>query len=185
MFLSTEGDALPWEIRIKIAIGTAQALSFLHSIKNSPLNQELRMHNIMLDEQYNAKLFYLASNKQWLKPYLEDGFTFVGKSKYLPPEMFLKSGPFGMEADVYTFGVILLDLLSNLHVRSRSLLHLNYKIDKMIEEINDPRLGRDYPVSAATQMCTLLKRCTMEDKKKRPLMQEVLDVLNDIAEIKD
>ncbi|KFK39743.1 hypothetical protein AALP_AA3G282300 [Arabis alpina] len=43
-------EVLPWEIRIKIAIGTAQGLAFIHSIKNSSLFEDLRMHNIMLDE---------------------------------------------------------------------------------------------------------------------------------------
>ncbi|AED91672.1 Protein kinase superfamily protein [Arabidopsis thaliana] len=58
-----EEEALPWEIRVKIAIGTAQGLAFLHSIKNSPLNRELRMHNIMLDEQYNAKTVLSRTNQ--------------------------------------------------------------------------------------------------------------------------
>ncbi|CAF1882918.1 unnamed protein product [Brassica oleracea] len=43
-------EALPWETRAKIAIGVAEAIAFLHSIKKIPINQELHMHNIMLDD---------------------------------------------------------------------------------------------------------------------------------------
>ncbi|KAF2560331.1 hypothetical protein F2Q70_00014227 [Brassica cretica] len=50
MFLSTEEEALPWETRAKIAIGVAEAIAFLHSIKKIPIHQELHMHNIMLDD---------------------------------------------------------------------------------------------------------------------------------------
>lgn len=97
----------------------------------------------------------------------------------------------GMETDVYIIGVILLELLAGSKDRSTivnnqsldwtgSLLPDNYKI----AEIIDPRLGSDYPVNAATLMGTLIQRCTKRDKKNRPLMQDVLDVLNHITEIK-
>ncbi|CAF2135690.1 unnamed protein product [Brassica rapa subsp. narinosa] len=43
-------ETLPWETRVKIAIGVAEAIAFLHSIKKIPIHQELHMHNIMLDE---------------------------------------------------------------------------------------------------------------------------------------
>ncbi|CAN6840742.1 unnamed protein product [Brassica oleracea] len=48
-----EEEALPWETRVKIAIGVAEAIAFLHSIKKIPIHQELHMHNIMLDENVN------------------------------------------------------------------------------------------------------------------------------------
>ncbi|CAL9229948.1 unnamed protein product [Arabidopsis halleri] len=188
IFGKEEEEALPWEIRVKIAIGTAQGLAFLHSIKTRPLHRELRMHNIMLDEQYNAKLFYLES----IKPSLVDEGLIAGRFRYLAPEY----GTFGlldMKTDVYVFGMILLELLMGSKDRKKiknkegldfwttSLLPDDYKI----EEIIDPRLGNDYSANAATQMGTLINRCTAHDTKKRPLMQQVLDGLNYIAEIKD
>ncbi|EOA23061.1 hypothetical protein CARUB_v10003831mg [Capsella rubella] len=187
-----EEDALPWEIRVKIAIGTARGLVFLHSIKNRPLNRELRMHNIMLDEvQYNVKLLYLESDEQYR---LVDEGQVAGIFRCPPPEIW--SGNLGMESDVYIFGVILLELLtgsthSNIikykqrlgvcRLCSTSTLPHNYKIADII----DPRLGNYYSVDAAIQMGTLINRCTEKDTKKRPLMKQVLDSLNDIAEIKD
>ncbi|XP_010419695.1 PREDICTED: putative inactive serine/threonine-protein kinase At5g11400 isoform X2 [Camelina sativa] len=176
-------EALPWETRVKIAIGTVQGLVFLHSIKNRPLHFEFRPHNIMLDEQYNAKLFYLESNNQRLKDE-----RFMGRTEYIPHECVM-SGYVGMETDVYIFGVILLELLAgsvdrltNLQnqsagARTGSFLSENYKIGEII----DPRLGTDYPMNAATLMGILIQSCTKRDKKKRPLMQQVLDVLNIIA----
>ncbi|KAL9810023.1 putative inactive serine/threonine-protein kinaseRLK-Pelle-RLCK-VIIa-2 family [Arabidopsis thaliana] len=184
-----EEEALPWEIRVKIAIGTAQGLAFLHSIKNSPLNRELRMHNIMLDEQYNAKLFYLETTKRSL---VDEGLK-RGRFTYLSPE-WGSLGILDMTTDVYIFGMILLELLMGSKDRKKikeeqglvdywtsSFLPDNYKI----EEIIDPRLGSDYSANAATQMGTLINRCTAHNTKKRPLMQQVLDGLNHIAEIKD
>ena len=51
MFFSTEEEEpLPWEIRVKIAIGVARGVEFIHFIKNKPLFRKLRMYNIMHDE---------------------------------------------------------------------------------------------------------------------------------------
>ncbi|XP_019083771.1 PREDICTED: putative inactive serine/threonine-protein kinase At5g11400 isoform X2 [Camelina sativa] len=58
IFGKDEEEALSWEIRIKIAIGTAQGLAFLHSINKFPINREIRMHNIMLDEMKVDMLEY-------------------------------------------------------------------------------------------------------------------------------
>ncbi|CAH2073059.1 unnamed protein product [Thlaspi arvense] len=175
-----EAAALPWGTRVKIAIGTAQALAFLHSIKSGPLHRDLRMHNIMLDEQYNAKLFYLESNQQ-----LVEDKIYRGEAIYLPPE-YLETGQLAMN-DVYTFGVILLELLTGskdiAKCVNRQTLD-DWTRPFFIGEIIDPRLGNDYPVNAAIQLCTLIRSCTTYDKKRRPVMQQVLDVLIHISQIK-
>ncbi|XP_019083766.1 PREDICTED: putative inactive serine/threonine-protein kinase At5g11400 isoform X2 [Camelina sativa] len=188
-----KGEALPWEIRVKIAIGAAQSIAFLHSVKNTALYRELRMYNILLDEHYNTKLFYLVSNKLCL---IEESITtaFIGRTEYVAPE-YVISGHLGMKSDVYTFGVILFEILTglkasdgkkneklqSLHVWTKPFLSDQSKM----REIIDPRLGNDYPVNAAIQMGKLIKRCIKLDTGKRPTMQQVLDRLNEIAEIKD
>ncbi|KAF8115874.1 hypothetical protein N665_0025s0317 [Sinapis alba] len=186
-------EMLSWATRVKIAIGIAQALAFLHSINNSSVYFELRVHNIMLDEEYNAKLFYIETNKKCL----ENQWTLAIGLKYMSPES-LMSGWFEMDNDVFTFGVILLelftgskdgDLLAHLVALKEGAKKLKKKSLDVISnrpfsftEIIDPRLARDYPVNAAMQMSTLIQKCT-EDKHTRPSMQHVLDVLNQIAEI--
>ena len=57
MFPSAEKEVLSWETRVKIAIGIAKGVAFLHSFYNSSLYFELRMHNIMLDEVMTFFLF--------------------------------------------------------------------------------------------------------------------------------
>ncbi|CAA7045749.1 unnamed protein product [Microthlaspi erraticum] len=176
-------DALPWEIRVKIAIGIAIGLVFLHSIKNIPLHQEFRMHNIILDEQYNAKLLYLKSNEQCL-----ENPQFKSEVMYVSPEYCLNE----TKTDVFTFGVILLELLTgskdtvrNERGKNRCFETAFLPHDPKIGEIIDPRLGSDYHVNAGTEMVTLIRRCTKWELNARPSMEQVLDTLNYIAEIKD
>ncbi|KAL0736108.1 hypothetical protein Bca4012_012318 [Brassica carinata] len=101
-----EKEVLSWATRVKIAIGIAQGVASLHSINNSSVYFELRMHNIMLDEEYNAKLFYLKTNKKFLTNQVELG-------RYVPYECMM-TGWFEMATDVYAFGVILLELFTGL-----------------------------------------------------------------------
>lgn len=86
----------------------------------------------------------------------------------------------GMETDVYTFGVILLELFTGSKEISIYLKRLRTRTI-LFAEIIDPRLGSHYPVNAATKMGKLIQRCTKDNWKKRPSMQQVLDVLNSIV----
>ncbi|WZZ22614.1 hypothetical protein YC2023_124001 [Brassica napus] len=81
-------EVLSWETRVKIAIGIAKGVAFLHSFYNSSLYFELRMHNIMLDEEYNAKLFYLETDKKCL----ENCLTIYGH-RYMPHECLVSGTP--------------------------------------------------------------------------------------------
>ncbi|VVB14074.1 unnamed protein product [Arabis nemorensis] len=191
MFLSTEEEVLPWEIRVQIAIQTAQGIAFLHSIKNSSIHQEIRMQNIILDEQYNAKLFYCELNQNCV---LDKKGRLAGGFGYIAPELAM-TDHIGMEGDVYTFGVILLELLTGLKAfdtdRNKAKRNLvfwskSFLSDKdKIREIIDPRHGNDYPAKAARRMGQVIKWCIQQDKRNRPMMQQVLMGLNIIAKTKD
>ncbi|CAN6998007.1 unnamed protein product [Brassica oleracea var. botrytis] len=160
-----EEEPLPWEIRVKIAIGVARGVEFIHFIKNKPLFRKLRMYNIMHDEQYNAKLFYLESNQ-------EDACRLIGGLEYEPPEYV--QCRLDLKSDVFTLGVILLDLVTgskdtirkerrkSIATTRPSLLCDNQKI----REIIDPRLRNDYPVNAVKEMGILIQRCTKWDKNE-------------------
>ncbi|WZY84324.1 hypothetical protein YC2023_030708 [Brassica napus] len=104
----------------------------------------------------------------------------------------LDVGRLDLKSDVFTLGVILLDLVTgskdtirkerrkSIATTGPSLLCDNQKI----REIIDPRLRNDYPVNAVKKMGILIQRCTKWDKNERPLMQQVLDSLSYIAEFK-
>lgn len=80
---------------------------------------------------------------------------------------------------MYTFGVILLELFTG----SKEILINVERLRTrpfLFTEMIDPRLGSHYPVDAATKMGTLIQICTTEHWKKRPLMQQVVDVLNSV-----
>lgn len=98
-----------------------------------------------------------------------------------------------MKSDVFTFGVILLDLVTGSNDTIRKERRKSMTTTRpfllcdaeKIREIIDPRLRNDYPVNAVKEMGILIQRCTKWDMKERPSMQQVLDTLNHIAKIRD
>ncbi|KAK2656826.1 hypothetical protein Ddye_009878 [Dipteronia dyeriana] len=109
-------EPLSWDIRLKIAIGAARGLTFLHTLEKKVIYRDFKTYNILLDENYNAKLsnFSLAR----LGPSSEEASvsTFIaGTFGYIAPE-YITTGDLYLKSDVYGFGVVLLELLMGLRV---------------------------------------------------------------------
>ncbi|BBH02661.1 Protein kinase superfamily protein, partial [Prunus dulcis] len=162
-------EPLGWELRLKIAIGAARGLAFLHT-SEKVIYRDFKASNILLDPAYNAKLsdFGLA-----------------------------KVGPINgnSHSDVYGFGVVLLEMLTGLRAldnnrpsREHSLvdwLRPSLHKKKELKKIMDPGLGDQYPLKAACQAAELILKCLESDPKNRPSMEEVLVILEKINAIKE
>ncbi|KAJ0253206.1 Protein kinase domain-containing protein [Hirschfeldia incana] len=175
IYRETRPKSLPWETRLKISIGVAQCLAFLHSWKKTSLSRRyLTASKILLDSEFNARVSYFGLKNL---PYIEEG-THVPSLDYAPPEYIL-SGKLDMSGDVYSFGSILLQMLTGLKTRRIILEIRNNK--ESIAKMIDPDLENSYPLEEGMRMCEVIKQCLEEDSKNRPSMQQVLDNLNAIA----
>ncbi|XP_077245718.1 putative LRR receptor-like serine/threonine-protein kinase At1g12460 isoform X2 [Tasmannia lanceolata] len=110
---SSSRSELNWSRRFGIALGTARALAYLHhDCKPQVLHLNIKSTNILLDEGYEAKLSDYGLEK--LLPMLDNHaltkfHTAVG---YVAPELACQSLRFSDKCDVYSFGVILLELVT-------------------------------------------------------------------------
>ncbi|KAK6139289.1 hypothetical protein DH2020_026967 [Rehmannia glutinosa] len=104
---------LPWSIRMKIALGAAKGLAFLHEEAERPvIYRDFKTSNILLDAEYNAKL----SDFGFAKDAPDEGKTHVstrvmGTYGYAAPE-YVMTGHLTSKSDVYSFGVVLLEMLT-------------------------------------------------------------------------
>uniref|UniRef100_A0A1D1YSS6 Putative wall-associated receptor kinase-like 13 n=1 Tax=Anthurium amnicola TaxID=1678845 RepID=A0A1D1YSS6_9ARAE len=102
----------PLSTRLRIAIDVADALNYIHSFTSRPIvHKHVRAANILLDEDYNAKLFDFS-----LSVAIPSGQTHVvtavsGTYRYIDPE-YASTGVVTEEADVFAFGVLLFELLT-------------------------------------------------------------------------
>ncbi|XP_054813280.1 proline-rich receptor-like protein kinase PERK3 [Prosopis cineraria] len=108
---------LNWEERIKVAIGVAKGLLYLH--KNNIIHRDVRANNILITHDRQALLgdFGLARNQH------EDSIhstEVIASFGYLAPE-YAEYGKVSAKIDVYSFGVVLLELITGMRVTDKRL----------------------------------------------------------------
>ncbi|XP_024020143.1 probable serine/threonine-protein kinase PIX13 isoform X2 [Morus notabilis] len=196
LFMRASVEALSWDMRLKIATGAARGLAFLHnseSSEKSVIYRDFKTSNILLDEEYNAKLSDFGLAK--FGPI--DGKSHVttrviGTHGYAAPE-YVATGHLYVKSDVYGFGVVLLEMLTGRHaidefrpVEEIELVkwarpYLNDK--KKLKKIMDQRLENLYPRRGAWEAAKLVRKCLQYDRNNRPSMKEVLETLENINPI--
>ncbi|KAG8367431.1 hypothetical protein BUALT_Bualt16G0071300 [Buddleja alternifolia] len=186
---------LPWSNRIKIALGAAKGLAFLHCGTEPVIYRDFKTSNILLDSEYNAKLsdFGLAkAGPQGDKTHVST--RVVGTYGYAAPE-YVMTGHLTSKSDVYSFGVVLLEILTgrrsmdkkrpsgeqNLVTWARPYLSDKRKVYQLV----DPRLELNYSIKGVHKVSQLAYNCLSRDTKSRPSMDEVVKVLTPIQELND
>ncbi|KAK6116176.1 hypothetical protein DH2020_008445 [Rehmannia glutinosa] len=190
LFRKGAGEPIPWDIRMKIAIGAARGLAFLHTTEKQVIYRDFKASNILLDGEFNAKLsdFGLAKSGP------SDGNSHVttkvvGTYGYAAPE-YMATGHLYVKSDVYGFGVVLLEIIMGLRVldlnRPSGQANLvdwakpSLPDKRKLRKLIDPRLQGQYPSKAAYGTAQLILNCLEPDPKCRPSMEEVLDTLEQI-----
>ncbi|PIN02738.1 Serine/threonine protein kinase [Handroanthus impetiginosus] len=179
---------LTWSRRFQIAVGTARAVAYLHHDCNPPvLHLNIKSTNILLDENYTAKLSDYGLGK--LLPLLDSyGFTKIHKAVgYIAPEL-AQSSRLTDKCDVYSFGVILLELVTGRKpVESPSaneVVILCEYVRTLIEQGSASacfdRSLRGFVESELIQVMKLGLLCTSEMPSRRPSMAEVIQILESI-----
>ncbi|XP_076921425.1 putative serine/threonine-protein kinase PIX13, partial [Bidens hawaiensis] len=174
-------EPLSWSTRIKIAVGAAQGLAFLHNTEKS-----LQDFNAKLSDFGLAKLGPVNGES-----HVSTGV--VGTYGYAAPE-YIATGHLYVKSDVYGFGVVLLEIITGLKVLDTnrpSSQHNSVEWTKpslsdrrKLRKIIDPRLENDYPPKGAVKAAELILNCLEADPKNRPSMEEVLVSLQEISDIK-
>nr|ACJ84948.1 unknown [Medicago truncatula]AFK35293.1 unknown [Medicago truncatula] len=179
---------LSWSLRLKVALGAAKGLAFLHSTQTKAMYRDFQTSNVLLDSNYNAKLsnFGLAKNLSLVdKSHVPTKLT----SGYTAPE-YLATGNHTAKSDVYSFGVVLLEILSgrrvvdknrptrqhNLVEWAKPYLSNKHKILRVL----DSRLEGQYELEDVFKVAILSLRCLSVEAKLRPNMDEVVTNLEQL-----
>ncbi|XVF24695.1 hypothetical protein REPUB_Repub13aG0149500 [Reevesia pubescens] len=181
----TQGSALTWHLRMKIAIDVARALEYLHEHCNPPVvHRDIKSSNILLDSNFNAKLsdFGLAvttgsQNKN---------VKLSGTLGYVAPE-YLLEGKLADKSDVYAFGVVLLELLigkkplekmSPTQCQSLVTWAMPQLTDRSkLPKIVDPVIKDAMDLKHLYQVAAVAVLCIQPEASYRPLITDVLHSL--------
>lgn len=179
---------LTWPRRFQIALGTARALAYLHHDCKPPvLHLNIKSTNILLDENYEAKLSDYGLGK--LLPLLDNyGLTnFHNAVGYVAPEL-SQGMRFSDKCDVYSFGVVLLELITGRKpVESPGLNEVVVLCDYVRGLIESgtasdcfDRSLRGFAENELIQVMKLGLICTSETPSRRPNMGEIVQILESI-----
>ncbi|KAG7954507.1 hypothetical protein I3843_11G022400 [Carya illinoinensis] len=182
-----------WETRLKIALGVAEGLAYLHhDCVPAILHRDVKAHNILLGARYEACLadFGLARLVEDDANSFSANPQFAGSYGYMAPEYgcMLKITE---KSDVYSFGVVLLEIITGKkpvdpsfaegeHVIQWVRGHLKSKKDPI--EILDPKLQGhpDTQIQEMLQTLGISLLCTSNRAEDRPTMKDVAALLREI-----
>ncbi|GMJ05677.1 kinase 2, PBS1-Like 3, protein kinase 2B [Hibiscus trionum] len=181
---------LSWAVRLKVAIGAARGLSFLHDLKSQVIYRDFKASNILLDAEFNSKLSDFGLAKAGPTGDRTHVSTQVmGTQGYAAPE-YVATGRLTAKSDVYSFGVVLLELLSGRRAVDKTKVGVEQSLvdwakpylgdKRKLFRIMDTRLGGQYPQKGAYTAATLALQCLNSEAKLRPRMSEVLAALEQL-----
>ncbi|KAK7397387.1 hypothetical protein VNO78_18557 [Psophocarpus tetragonolobus] len=180
---------LDWYNRMKIASNAAKGLWYLHD-KASPsvIYRDLKSANILLDNDFNAKLSDYGLAKLAGKDKMNIVPTRVmGTYGYSAPE-YVRTGNLTLKSDVYSFGVILLELITGRRAIDTTKPHDEqnlvswaqpiFRDPKRYPDMADPNLHKKFPEKDLNQVVAIAAMCLQEEAAARPLMSDVVTALS-------
>ncbi|GAA0141709.1 hypothetical protein LIER_02791 [Lithospermum erythrorhizon] len=193
---SSHFQPLSWSIRMKVALGAAKGLAYLHSPEAQVIYRDFKASNILLDSAYNAKLsdFGLAKDGPM------DGQSHVstrvmGTYGYAAPE-YMATGHLTAKSDVYSFGVVLLEMITGRRVVDKNRPQGEHNLiewarpylassKRRVLRIMDPRIEGQYTMGGALKATTLAVKCLALEPRNRPPMNEVVKALEQLQDLRE
>nr|XP_043628349.1 receptor like protein kinase S.2-like [Erigeron canadensis] len=186
-------SSLPWIRRLKISIGAARGLDYLHTgtgIKHGVIHRDVKSSNILLDYNWEAKIsdFGLSKISPINQPSTYVNTLVKGTFGYLDP-VYFQTGKLTRKSDVYAFGVVLFEVLCGKRAVDRSLDEDQWGLASWAQDsIKQGRLKQiiDFNMrgiispKCLKEFSRLAERCVHSHPKHRPTMAEVVVSLKSI-----
>ncbi|KAG8090414.1 hypothetical protein GUJ93_ZPchr0011g27321 [Zizania palustris] len=179
--------SLTLEKRLAIAIGSAEALDYMHSSASQKiLHGDVKSGNILLDDCFVAKVSDFGISRLMT---IEKDHTnrIIGDKGYIDP-VYLATGKLTEKSDVYSFGVVLLELITGKKPKydGNNSLKINfvksYMSDSRAREMFDDDLASPEANECLDMIGKIAVQSLKEDVEERPTMKQVLEHLHLVKE---
>ncbi|XP_059656944.1 G-type lectin S-receptor-like serine/threonine-protein kinase CES101 [Cornus florida] len=188
LFDQAKQKLLNWEKRLNIIEGVAQGLLYLHKFSRMRvIHRDLKASNVLLDENMNPKISDFGMARIF-KPNETEAITnrVVGTYGYMSPE-YAMEGNFSVKSDVFSFGVLVLEIVSGR--KNTSFYHLDRPLNLIgyawelwkegtALELNDPTLSNSCSEHHLLRIIHVGLLCVQESAEDRPTMSEVISMLS-------
>ncbi|KAG8044020.1 hypothetical protein GUJ93_ZPchr0458g22710 [Zizania palustris] len=163
-----ESQAMKWPMRLRVVLYLAEALEYCTS-KGRALYHDLNAYRVLFDEDCNPRLscFGLMKNSR-------DGKSYSTNLAFTPPE-YMRTGRITPESVIYSFGTLLLDVLSGKHIPPSHALDLIR--DRNFNMLTDSCLEGQFSNEEGTELVRLASRCLHYEPRERPNVRSMVQAL--------
>ncbi|KAI5596592.1 hypothetical protein BDE02_02G011500 [Populus trichocarpa] len=163
-----ENQTIEWAMRLRVALYISEALDYCSS-EGRPLYHDLNAYRVLFDENGDPRLscFGLMKNSS-------DGKSYSTNLAYTPPE-YLQNGRVTPESVIFSFGTVLLDLLSGKHIPPSHALDMIR--GKNILLLMDSHLEGNFSTEEATVVFDLASQCLQYEPRERPNTKDLVTTL--------
>ncbi|GLT98572.1 hypothetical protein SLE2022_160720 [Rubroshorea leprosula] len=187
---------MDWPTRMKIALGSAKGLAYLHEDCHPKIiHRDIKGANILLDFKFEAKVADFGLAKFCSDVNTHVSTRVMGTFGYMAPE-YASSGKLTDKSDVFSFGVMLLELITGHRpvnpssmndslvdwARARLTRALD---DKNFDSLADPRLQNEYNHNEMARMVACAAACVRHSARIRPRMSQIVRALEGDASLSD
>ncbi|KAJ3674121.1 hypothetical protein LUZ60_006113 [Juncus effusus] len=188
---------LDWNTRYRIALGVARAIAYLHEeCLEWVLHCDIKPENILLEDDFCPKVSDFGLSKLTSKKDKVTMSRIRGTRGYMAPEWVINREPITAKADVYSFGMVLLEIVSGRRnyefqqesIDSEDLYFPKWAFEKVytenkLEEILDPRIIEGSTDETVVRMVKTAMWCLQDRAELRPSMGKVAKMLDGTVEI--
>ncbi|XP_019056636.1 PREDICTED: proline-rich receptor-like protein kinase PERK9 [Tarenaya hassleriana] len=187
---------LDWATRVKIAAGAARGIAYLHEDCHPRIiHRDIKSSNILLENNFDARVSDFGLAKLALDANTHVTTRVVGTFGYMAPE-YASSGKLTEKSDVFSFGVVLLELITgrkpvdtsqplgdeSLVEWARPLLSHALETEEF-DALVDPELGGNYVESEMFRMIEAAAACVRHSAIKRPRMGQIVRAFDSLAAV--
>lgn len=180
-------EPLDWEARMKIALGAARGLAYLHEDSNPRvIHRDFKASNVLLEDDFTPKVSDFGLAREATEGSHHISTRVMGTFGYVAPE-YAMTGHLLVKSDVYSYGVVLLELLTgrkpvdmsqppgqeNLVTWARPLLTSREGLEQLV----DPSLAGNYDFDDMAKVAAIASMCVHPEVTQRPFMGEVVQAL--------
>ncbi|KAM2699853.1 hypothetical protein EV1_038670 [Malus domestica] len=180
-----EERPLNWNARLKIALGSARGIAYLHhDCSPKIVHRDIKSSNILLNENLDPHVSDFGLAKLLVDEDAHVTTVVAGTFGYLAPE-YLQSGRATQKSDVYSFGVLLLELVTGKRPTDPTFVKRGLNVvgwmntqlkENRLHEVVDKRC-KDADAETVEAILEIAARCTDANPDDRPSMNQVLQLL--------